>query len=112
MNLSCEVVMDLLPLYIDGLASEDSAELVKEHLRICPNCRKYYRNCRKIAAPDSSATEETPVEIDGEKFHELSARMKKRHILSTSALLGIVTLSVTGTLLSILMTSKKNKTGE
>lgn len=50
MNLSCEIVMDLLPLYIDGLASQESGAEIKEHLRSCPQCRKYYHSYHKITA--------------------------------------------------------------
>lgn len=39
MNLSCEIIRDLLPLYHDGVCSNDSNALVEEHLMYCANCR-------------------------------------------------------------------------
>lgn len=39
MRVECEVIQDLLPLYVEDLASEKSRELVEEHLRTCENCR-------------------------------------------------------------------------
>lgn len=39
MNLSCEIIRDLLPLYHDGVCSNDSKALVEEHLMYCANCR-------------------------------------------------------------------------
>ena len=35
----CEIIRDLLPVYIDGLTSEETAKVVEEHLSHCANCR-------------------------------------------------------------------------
>lgn len=40
--MDCNVIKDLLPLYVDECCSEESAKLVSEHLTICENCRKEY----------------------------------------------------------------------
>lgn len=39
MKLSCEIVQDLLPLYCDGVCSQDSRQAVEAHLEDCENCR-------------------------------------------------------------------------
>ena len=38
-KISCAVCRDLLPLVQDGVASEESAALVRRHLEGCPACR-------------------------------------------------------------------------
>ena len=48
MELTCEVIQDLLPSYADGLLSEDSRELVEEHLHTCQRCCKMLENMQKI----------------------------------------------------------------
>lgn len=40
MNISCEVIRDLLPLYHDGVCSDDSRELVSAHLKNCDACSR------------------------------------------------------------------------
>lgn len=40
MNLPCELVQDLLPLYHDGVCSDRSKEEVTAHLSGCDTCRK------------------------------------------------------------------------
>ena len=40
MKLSCGVIRDLLPLYAENLAGEESRQLVEEHLADCEACRK------------------------------------------------------------------------
>lgn len=39
MKLSCEIVQDLLPLYCDGVCSEESRQAVADHLEGCEKCR-------------------------------------------------------------------------
>ena len=43
-NLSCNVVKDLLPSYVDNICSDESRTLVDEHLMGCPNCRDFMKN--------------------------------------------------------------------
>lgn len=45
-DITCEVIKDLLPLYVDGVLSEDSRKLVEEHLQSCKECREYYDNLK------------------------------------------------------------------
>lgn len=39
-KLPCDVVQDLLPLYVDGVCSADSRQLVEAHLAECDDCRR------------------------------------------------------------------------
>ncbi len=38
MNISCEIIKDLLPLYHDGVCSKESKAIVEEHLAYCESC--------------------------------------------------------------------------
>lgn len=67
----CNVVRDLIPLYIDGAASQDSQELVEKHLSECNPCREVYQEMRN-ALPDSGAAREL------EELDKAARRMKKR----------------------------------
>ena len=40
MKISCNIIEDLLPLYVDDMVSEDSRQLVEEHLKECTTCQK------------------------------------------------------------------------
>ncbi|WP_308653236.1 zf-HC2 domain-containing protein [uncultured Anaerococcus sp.] len=42
MKYECDVVRDLMPLYIDDVLSENSKIFVKDHIDSCEACRKYY----------------------------------------------------------------------
>jgi predicted anti-sigma-YlaC factor YlaD len=38
MSKECDVIRDLLPLYVDEACSEASAEKVRNHLAVCSDC--------------------------------------------------------------------------
>ena len=50
-KISCSVVKDLLPLYADGVLTEDSSKLVKNHLNSCPACKVQYEKMKDISSP-------------------------------------------------------------
>jgi len=37
--MKCNVIKDLLPSYVDGICSEDTIEIVEEHLHNCKECK-------------------------------------------------------------------------
>lgn len=51
--MNCEVIQDLLPLYIDGCCSDTSSKLVIEHINSCPECKKLHESMRKHTEPHS-----------------------------------------------------------
>ncbi len=40
MKISCEIIKDLLPLYHDGVCSDESKRFVNKHLSECTGCSK------------------------------------------------------------------------
>lgn len=48
MKITCEVIKDLLPSYVDELTSGDSNELIEEHLKTCTGCTEYLKQMRKV----------------------------------------------------------------
>lgn len=39
----CDIVLELLPLYLDGKTCEESNAYVKEHLAACSGCREVHQ---------------------------------------------------------------------
>lgn len=46
MKLSCKVTQDLLPLYHDGVCSDESRALVEEHLAQCADCKDVLKSLK------------------------------------------------------------------
>ena len=40
MKNECNIVRDILPLYVEDMVSEETEKFVKEHLAECKNCRE------------------------------------------------------------------------
>ena len=57
---NCDVIRDLLPLYEDNVVSEETAQMVREHLKDCPACRE---ELRKMRTPISLPPDEDEEEI-------------------------------------------------
>ena len=53
-QLQCPVVLDLLPLYREGLLRPETSERVARHLRECAGCRRAYEDMSGGALPGSS----------------------------------------------------------
>ena len=89
MSKQCEIVGDLLPLYVDGVCSEASGELVREHMAACPRCREL---CEQLHSHGSE--ELLKREKDGVvRRHELKeSRRILRYLFLSAALLYLPTL--------------------
>ena len=53
--MDCNVIKDLLPLYVDECCSEESTRLVAEHLDTCESCRKVYSQMCETSQPQKNA---------------------------------------------------------
>ena len=53
--MKCEVVRDLLPMYIDDLCSEETCQEMKGHMEQCPECK---RKLKEISIPVEAAIEQ------------------------------------------------------
>ena len=47
MKTNCNIIKDLLPLYIDGIASKETIQLVNEHLTECIDCKEALGNMKE-----------------------------------------------------------------
>lgn len=54
----CDLIRDLLPLYVDGAASEESARKVEEHVARCPDCRRALEDMRAPTPPPAPVAED------------------------------------------------------
>lgn len=51
MKLTCKIAEDLLPLYVDGVCSDQSKRAVAQHLRECEKCRKLIESTQAFPVP-------------------------------------------------------------
>ena len=58
--MDCNIVKDLIPLYIDGCCSKESEEAVAEHIRSCEECTKLLNDMK---APSQIAPEVNALKV-------------------------------------------------
>ena len=63
-NMSCNVIRDLFPSYVDQLTSEESNKLVEEHVAECQECARILRDMQEGSKQDYKPTEKEKKEID------------------------------------------------
>lgn len=89
MNITCNIIKDLLPLYAEDLVSQDSKALVDGHLCGCDSCRKELEALKE--AP------KVPVEVETTSLKRVEDTIRKRKMLTAAtAMLTLVAVLVTG----------------
>lgn len=86
MEITCDIIRDVLPLYAEDLASTDTRAMVDEHLCKCDPCTKQLAIMKKAA--------QIPLEVETHSLERVSHSIKKQKILTV--------LCVLTTILSIL----------
>jgi len=61
MNKQCEIVQDLLPLYVDDICSPASREMIREHLSTCADCAGMLKSLKNTEIEEELITEKTDV---------------------------------------------------
>lgn len=82
MRNECNIIRDILPLYIDEIVSEDTISFVEEHLEKCAACRAELENMKapnalEKAVSDTRADDEKPLKAFAKKWNR-----KKRIVVA------------------------------
>lgn len=86
--MNCEVIKDLIPLYIDGCCSEESRKIVEEHIGSCKKCQQLFDDMS--TAPDIIPVCEAPQKLN--KINDWKASVLQSVLLFLS--FGLITLGV------------------
>lgn len=63
-KINCNIIRDILPLYVDGVVSADTSALVEEHLTECEDCRQEAERMKAhMSLPDSGEVEEAEAKV-------------------------------------------------
>lgn len=94
MKYSCNLIQDLLPLYYDGVCSQESCEIIEAHLSECLTCRNYL-----AAMHDSDKTipQLTVKEREQQKavsFQTVKKKLKRKQLLIVIVCIALLLLSM------------------
>lgn len=63
-KINCNIIRDILPLYVDGVVSADTSALVEEHMTECEDCRQEAERMKAhMSLPDSGEVEEAEARV-------------------------------------------------
>ena len=75
-KITCNVIKDILPLYIDRVVSEDTQKIVEEHLEECSLCRDEINKLKKtLVIPTNEEIQQETVNILEKKVFLLSKEL-------------------------------------
>lgn len=72
MKYNCDIVRDLMPLCVDGTASEPSRQMVVDHVLECRDCMQMYQEMR------TEVPREPPANRDAAPFRSTVRRLRRR----------------------------------
>ena len=105
---SCDVVQDLLPLYLDGCCHPGSRALVEEHLKKCPDCERVRREMagelpipeepqpEGEAEPAREEPEQAPEQKRARTFRKGMKKIRRRWIASLIVVIVLVPFVLLG----------------
>ena len=67
--MKCEIIRDLLPLYIDNICSKESRILIEDHLSNCTECHKLFEELTKN------------IEVENNGEDEINANFQEKDLL-------------------------------
>ncbi len=97
MKLQCTVIEDLLPIYVDGICSRESEELIEEHLLECEACREMLAGMRKTQTlPAQPVDDWKPLQAIGKRWKQGKRAAFQKGVCITLAVLLVFTAALSG----------------
>jgi len=79
MNKECNIVRDLMVLYELENCSDESVQMIKEHIENCEECRKIWES--KSGEKIEQVIEEVKKENEKDEFDKLRKKIRRKNIL-------------------------------
>lgn len=89
MKYKCNVIKDLLPLYIEKITSQDSNEIIEEHLKECENCKEYF-----FKLEDEGFLEDLKEENEDKENPKKTMKNIKKKIMRGKLLFALITVII------------------
>ncbi len=107
MNYPCNVIRDLLPLYLDKVCSEESKQIIEMHLEHCPECQTCFRSMAE-ADPKMDEAMASDASIEYQRASSLRAIRKK--LLCRQAITAVLVVLALAALAGLIVQGLKRST--
>lgn len=78
MRNDCNIVKDMLPLYSEGMLSNDSVSFLKEHMDSCEQCRTEFEKLKSFDEKESFVDANGPDYDEALPIKKIKRKLKKR----------------------------------
>lgn len=92
-EIKCTIIQDVLPLYIDEVVSQDTKEMVDEHLQHCDKCQKEYESMKRDLY--------IPVENKDSLLNKISKKWRKKKVMISIVSILVTAIILIGTFLYV-----------
>lgn len=93
MKTECNIVRDLLPLYLENMVSDESSRYISNHLDECPACQKELERMKAGEFPTSLAADSVIEKGNNKSFQIIMKRMNRQfHSLAYSLIIFFIFL--------------------
>lgn len=107
----CEIVKDLMPSYIENLATEGTKNFIKEHIKNCEPCKEMLENLKQEKEQQKEQKEKQNGEIEInhlKKYHKQVEKLKTT-LFTIAIVLILICLAILGKLINKNLKIKKNE---
>ncbi len=101
MKYPCDLIQDLLPLYHDGVCSEESKIAIENHLSECSACKEYYTAMCEADGMEIDSHSPDRERQKAASFHAVKKKLLRKQVLAAFAAV-VVLVVISFTAVSIL----------
>ncbi len=85
MKYPCEMIQDLLPLYLDDVCSEESKKAIEKHLSECSACKEFYAAMREANGMEIDTHNADRERQKAASFQAVKKKLFRKQLLSAVA---------------------------
>ena len=86
-NVSCAIIKDLMPTYLDELTSEETNRIIEEHIEECEECANLLKNMREPEIDEDEMNNEK-IEIDFLKKNKKQSKL----IFGSAVIIAVISI--------------------
>ena len=91
-NISCDVIQDLMPVYIEHMCSTESRKLVEAHMAECEDCRQVFRAYTDETIVRDVSRTEAHAEGKENEFHQILKNVENK-VIKRVAVIAVIIVS-------------------
>lgn len=91
-NISCDVIQDLMPVYIEHMCSTESRKLVEAHMAECEGCRHVFRAYTDETIVREVSRTEAHAEGKENEFHQILKNVENK-VIKRVAVIAVIIVS-------------------